>query len=323
MDFAFSPDGTRIASAGSDGRVKVWDAISDRGVIPIPAPELSGGMDPLSPDGRIGLAGRDTTTIHLWKAETGEPLGEPIKLEHKAVNHDFTADGKRLVLTDEGKNVTIWNVSTSKRIHAFKHDGPEAPLRTALSPDGKWFACKGPRGGLKVWDVDKGAEFRTFSVLDDQFLFSPDNARLATAEKSGVVKTWDLATGRELWKAELPLRSFGVELCFSHDGNRLAAPCSDHKVRILDAASGHEVSPPLNCLLTQRLQFSPDGKRLAAAIPGGTVKVWDLTTGQETLTLKGHTDRVNSLAFSPDGHRLITASEDMTVRIWDATPLPE
>ena len=36
------------------------------------------------------------------------------------------------------------------------------------------------------------------------------------------------------------------------------------------------------------------------------MKVWDAATGQETLTLKGHTGRVNGVAFSPDGtpHRL-------------------
>jgi eukaryotic-like serine/threonine-protein kinase len=325
MDFAFSPDGTRIASAGLDGRVKVWDAISDRDVIPIPEMGQQVTDNLISPDGLIALTGLNESTIHLWNAETGEPLGEPIKLEHKAVNFDFTADGKLLALTDERKNVTTWNVSTSKMVRAFKHDGPEGSLSTALSPDGKWFACKGPGGGLKVWDVDKRAEFHTFPVLDNlsSFLFSPDNARLAAAEKIGVVKTWDLATGRELWKAELPRTSVG-RLCFSHDGKRLAARCSDDEVRIIDAESGREVSPPLKSLMAWRFEFSPDGKRLAMGIPGGTVKLWDLTTGQETLTLKGNTSVVTGLAFSPDGHRLITAaSMDMNVRIWDATPLPE
>jgi WD40 repeat protein/serine/threonine protein kinase len=323
VDFVFSPDGTRVASAGSDGRVKVWDVIRDRDFISIPVLGQQVSYNPLSPDGRIALTGFYESTIHLWNAESGEPLGEPIKLEHKAVNLDFTADGKRLALTDLGKNVTIWNVSTSKMVRAFKHDGPEGRLSTALSPDGKWFACKGPGGGLKVWDVDNGAEFRTFPVLHEisWFSFSPDNARLAAAEWSGAVMTWDLATGRELWKSALS-KGF-IRVTFSPDGKRLAARCSGGEMRILDAESGHEVSPPLNSIRTNRFEFSPDGKRLAAGLLDGTVKFWDLTTGQETLTLKGHNAIVTGLAFSPDGHRLISASMDMTVRIWDATPLPE
>jgi WD40 repeat protein len=322
MDFAYSPDGTLMASAGMDGRVKVWDVIRDRDVISIPVHGQQLGINQLSPDGRIFLTGMYETTIHLWNAQTGEPLGEPIKLEHKVVNFDFTADGKRLVLTDEGKNVTTWNVSTSKMVRAFKHDGPEGSLPTALSPDGKWFACMGPGGELKVWDVEKGAEFRKFPILHGQswFSFSPDNLRLAAADNSGVVKIWDLALDREFCRFELPLE-YAPRLCFSPDGKRLAVRCSDGRVRILDAASGREVSPPLNCLMAFRMNFSPDGNRLAATIFGETVKVWDLATGQETLTLKGLT---NGLAFSPDGHRLISASSaDMTVRIWDATPLPE
>jgi hypothetical protein len=304
--------------------VKLWDVISDRDVVSIPVLGQLASGNPLSPDGRIALTGMNESTIHLWNTETGEPLGEPIKLEHKAVNFDFTSDEKRLALTDLGKNVTVWNVSARKMVRAFKHDGPEGSLATALSPDGKWFACKGPKGGLKVWDVDKGAELRTFPLLHhtSSFVFSPDNARLAAAENSGVVTTWDLATGRELWKSVLP-KGFIEWLIFSHDGKRLAARCSGREVRILDAGSGHEVSPPLNGFMSGRLEFSPDGNRLATGLPGGTVKVWDLTTGQETLTLKGHTGAVTGLAFSPDGHRLISASTEMTVRIWDATPLPD
>ena len=44
LDIAFSPDGTRIASAGTDGRVKVWDVISDRDVIPIPVTRATGHL---------------------------------------------------------------------------------------------------------------------------------------------------------------------------------------------------------------------------------------------------------------------------------------
>ncbi|NEO36381.1 MAG: hypothetical protein F6J90_08635 [Moorea sp. SIOASIH] len=38
---------------------------------------------------------------------------------------------------------------------------------------------------------------------------------------------------------------------------------------------------------------------------------------ERAVVLRGHQDRVSSLAFSPDGKRLATASDDNTARIWD------
>ena len=65
------------------------------------------------------------------------------------------------------------------------------------------------------------------------------------------------------------------------------------------------------------MAFSPDGKRIASGSDDKLVKVWDVQTGQQTLSLKGHTGYVWSVAFSPDGKRIASASYDQTVKVWD------
>ena len=48
--------------------------------------------------------------------------------------------------------------------------------------------------------------------------------------------------------------------------------------------------------------------------------MWDATSGQETLTLKGLSGYVYSVAFSVDGKRLAAGSMDGPVNVWDAQP---
>jgi WD40 repeat protein len=43
--------------------------------------------------------------------------------------------------------------------------------------------------------------------------------------------------------------------------------------------------------------------------------------GRETLTLKGHSDWVNSVSFSPDGKRIVSGSDDNTLKVWDISSL--
>ncbi len=38
-----------------------------------------------------------------------------------------------------------------------------------------------------------------------------------------------------------------------------------------------------------------------------------------SLVLRGHEERVTSLAISPDGRWLVTGSDDKTARLWDLT----
>jgi DNA-binding beta-propeller fold protein YncE len=197
MAAAFSPDGSRVASAAWDSNlpIRVQDVTTGRETL-----TLKGHMGHVrciafSPDGRrIASASYDDGTVRVWDAATGREmlvLRRPGILGFDGVA--ISPDGSRLASAAQDGMVTVWDAATGQIALNLKgHAG--AVSGVAFSPDGQRIASAGRDETVRVWDVVTGQEVLTLKGPKGAMtavVFSPDGSRLAARREDGRLHVWD------------------------------------------------------------------------------------------------------------------------------------
>lgn len=197
----FSPDGTRLSSAGGDGdaTVKIWDSKTGELLRTLSGHDNGVYNVAFSPDGRmIASAGHDFTFM-LWNTETGERIRTTKGADIHVWETAFSPDGERLAVAD-GLGVKVLNVTTSRDAVTLQ-DSQFTTTCVAFSPDGKYIAAGRHDWTAKVWEAASGRVVQTFRGHQREIwrlAFSPDSQRIATASHDHSVKLWDAMTGREV-----------------------------------------------------------------------------------------------------------------------------
>jgi len=198
VDVVFNRDGTRLADADVDGKVRIHDSKSGKTLIEFQLPPESDGFQQMvfNPDGkRLAIAAGDGA--YVYDATTG-----------------------KLLLKYRGHGEGVRNSGI------------------AFSPDGKLIASSGNDSTIKVWDAETGADIFTLSGHTGPtfgVVFSMDRHMLVTSSVDRTVKVWTLPAPGE--SVPEPLTLYGntgavYRVALSLDGTRIVSVGRDRIVRI-------------------------------------------------------------------------------------------
>jgi WD40 repeat protein len=282
----YSPDGTMLVLAGSDGVVTFCDPATGQEGTTLPKTPFGRSVIAFSPDGKVlaQSAGRVQDEITLWDVTQRQPR-IVLSGTGRALALAFAADGKTLASANEDGEVELWDPATGQRRLSIRAGTRLDSVRLYKSPD------LSPSPALA---------------------FSPSGETLAVwwLPNSSAITLWDV-TARPPKRIDFP-NTGANHFAFSPDGKLLAL---DRQLWDLTAKTARASSWGSSTL--HAVAFSPDGKAMAQAAQGSVTLV-QLTPGKKERILP-HSGTVQSVAFAPDGKSLAAVSSQGLLRVWDTS----
>jgi RNA polymerase sigma factor (sigma-70 family) len=326
FSLAFTPDGKNLFSLSPAGTLRLEEIASGSELLRHQFRRDGGARLCLSPDGSILVmaTGANTQQVFVWEWQAGKEPRQ-IKVPPRGANSvTFLPDGKTLVTGDYGREgIRLWDLTSGRMLLRMGDRTTWGTQKPCVSPDGRYIAISGYRKQLILYDAKTGRELRRMAGLREgasSAVFSPDSRRLA-ALGDGVLRVWDVATGKDVAPDETAHRQPPTFVTLRASGIAVTAG-DDGMVRVWESATGRQRRQiDVTSHWVRAAAVSPDGRWLATSTLGEdhAVGLWDLNTGRCIYRLAGH-GRLGgrrALAFSPDSKRLLSWGDDMYLRIWD------
>jgi WD40 repeat protein len=275
---AWSPDGTRLATAGGDHVVRLWEASTGEPLAALTGHASSVAPVAFSQDGKF-LASCGFGKTVVWDLATGKPTAT-VQDQEMGFCDAFSPDLHWMVsAADNLRTLRLWDLQTGKVAREFA--AGEQLTTPSFSPDGTMLAV-GRTNAVRVHDLATGQVLNIITLGDSAIAaaFSPDGRSLAVSTKRGTV-LWELATGAQRLHIPEKHESCNWRLALSPDGRLLAAGRPDlaRPLRVWDLATGEEIGPFVGHRgFIYAVAFSPDGRRLATGGDDTTALVWELGT---------------------------------------------
>jgi WD40 repeat protein len=149
---AYSPDGRLIASAGNEGRIRIWSA--SNGAF---ESELvhAGAVHCVrfSPDGKYLATASEDKSIRIWAVARRGLINTLSGHTDKVMSLAFGSDSRMLVSGSEDLTIRFWDILTARQIGKQDKHG-EGVRGVAISPDQKFLASVSPDKQINIWAME-------------------------------------------------------------------------------------------------------------------------------------------------------------------------
>jgi WD40 repeat protein len=295
-DAIYNPAGTKIASTGEDGALRVWDAITGELLHDLPAQSDWVHFPAFSPDGGALAAANQHGNVSVWDANSGHEIALLTKDGPELTAVIFSPDGSRLAAGGLEGLAYTWDIAKGQQLTTIDNNEGLVVTELIYSPDGDYLTSYDWLGWSRDWNSDTG----------EPILGESPNAVCEAV----------------IWDVEV-----------SSDGRLQAIAAFDGTAYVLnDVNEAGEKPNYVNTLsLTGHegnvtgVAFNEQGTILATSGFDGTLRLWDVDLGDnpENENLDSElgvlTDQplpLEGVDFSPDGRYVVTAGEDGMVRVF-------
>jgi len=313
--FAVSLDAAgRMALSGSAiGSAICW---VDRGTCkPLPFWNAPVWAVALSADGTKAAVGDQSGEVRLYRIDE-QSFASASEYRHTAcVNTlELSPDGARVMSGSADGTVTIsaWPATDSYTLKPNLKGSSIESVR--FSPDGQTFAVGDADGGFFLYRIGDPKPLREFHLdgKTAEIAFSPNGSKVAWVSWRGILKTFDVNTGR----SELSLHVADTNYSVTYDpSGSLIGVGAGIMAYVIDANSGRIVLELQADDSVSSVAFSASGDFLTGSVDGG-MRAIDVATRQLSGGFR-HAGGVNRMAAARSRDRFATVSRDGTMRVFD------